>query len=168
MKLLVPQKALQSEEFLLITNRFDLKTYQIIMLYAYRWQVELFFRYLKRTFNGIHLMSHDPKGVEIHFSLHLIVYFLLLIFKQTEVPVEEKMAEKILYEEPQPEEKPIAEQVPLEEETTAENTLYEEQQVEQVPFPKERTTENTPSFFAKHALSLLEFVCVTSVTYLTN
>jgi hypothetical protein len=29
------------EYFCLITDRFDLKTYEIIMLYAYRWQVEL-------------------------------------------------------------------------------------------------------------------------------
>ncbi|MBK8534460.1 MAG: hypothetical protein IPL59_04655 [Candidatus Competibacteraceae bacterium] len=26
------------------TNRLDLKTSEIIILYAYRWQVELFFR----------------------------------------------------------------------------------------------------------------------------
>jgi hypothetical protein len=70
------------EEFFLITSRYDLMTYQIIMLYAYRWQVELIFRFLKRTLNGIHLMSHSPNGVEIQFTLYMIAYLLLLSFRQ--------------------------------------------------------------------------------------
>jgi hypothetical protein len=70
------------ESFLLITNRFDLKTHEVIMLYAYRWQVELIFRFFKRTLNALHLMSHDPRGIEIQFTLHMIAYLLLLSFKQ--------------------------------------------------------------------------------------
>ena len=71
------------ETYFIVTNRFDLKTYQVIMLYAYRWQVELFFRCIKRTFNALHLWSHDPKGIQVHFHIYLIAYLLLLYFKQT-------------------------------------------------------------------------------------
>ncbi len=71
------------ETYFIMTNRFDLKTDEIIMLYAYRWQVELLFRCIKRTFGSLHLWSHDPKGVEIHFYIYLIAYVLLLHFKQT-------------------------------------------------------------------------------------
>jgi len=70
------------EAYLILTNRFDLKTHEIIMLYAYRWQIELFFRCIKRTFNAIHLWAHDRNGVEIQFYLYLVVYLLLLSFKQ--------------------------------------------------------------------------------------
>jgi hypothetical protein len=70
------------ESYLLITSRVDLTTYQIIMLYAYRWQVELIFRLLKRTLKGIHLMAHHPKGVEGQFYLYMITYLLLLSLKQ--------------------------------------------------------------------------------------
>jgi hypothetical protein len=77
------------EEFVLMTSRFDLMTYQIIMLYAYRWQVELMFRFLKRTLNGIHLMCHSPNGVEIQFTLYMIAYLLLLSFKQESIKSEE-------------------------------------------------------------------------------
>jgi len=70
------------EVYLILTNRFDLKTHEIIMLYAYRWQIELFFRCIKRTFNAIHLWAHEQNGVEIQFYLYLIVYLLLLSFKQ--------------------------------------------------------------------------------------
>jgi hypothetical protein len=70
------------ETYFIATNRFDLKTYEVIMLYAYRWQVELFFRCIKRTFNALHLWSRDPKGIEVHFHSYLIAYLLLLYFKQ--------------------------------------------------------------------------------------
>jgi hypothetical protein len=70
------------EVYFILTNRFDLQTHEIIMLYAYRWQIELFFRCIKRTFNAIHLWAHERNGVEIQFYLYLIVYLLLLSFKQ--------------------------------------------------------------------------------------
>ncbi len=84
------------EQFILLTNRFDLKTYEVIMLYAYRWQVELIFRFIKRTMNGIHLMSHDPKGVEIQFILYMISYLLLLAFKQKWELLEESTNKQII------------------------------------------------------------------------
>ncbi len=68
--------------YVIFTNRFDLTTYEIVMLYAYRWQVELFFRFLKRTFNGIHLMHQSANGIEVQFYLFMIVHILLLLFKQ--------------------------------------------------------------------------------------
>lgn len=70
------------EVYRIATNRLDLTTGQIIMLYAYRWQIELFFRFIKRTFNALHLWSHSGRGVEIQFYLYLIVYLLLIQFKQ--------------------------------------------------------------------------------------
>jgi len=60
------------EYFSLITDRFDLRTSEVIMLYAYRWQVELIFRFLKRTMHGLHLMCHHPSGIEIQFTLYMI------------------------------------------------------------------------------------------------
>ena len=64
------------------TNRLDLTTAQIIMLYAYRWQIELFFRVLKRTFNALHLWTHSERGIQSQFYLYLITYLLLIHFKQ--------------------------------------------------------------------------------------
>ncbi len=81
--------------FSLITDRFDLRTSEVIMLYAYRWQVELIFRFLKRTMNGLHLMCHHPSGIEIQFTLYLISYLLLLNFKQKCAPVEVENIDKI-------------------------------------------------------------------------
>ncbi len=68
--------------FSICTNRFGLTTLQIIMLYAYRWQVELMFKFIKRTLKGIHLFNHTKKGVSIYFYLIMIVVLLKLRLKQ--------------------------------------------------------------------------------------
>jgi hypothetical protein len=73
------------ESYCLITNRFDLSTYQVIMLYAYRWQVELCFRFLKRTLKGIHLLTYDENGIQIQFYIYMIGYLILLSFKQESI-----------------------------------------------------------------------------------
>jgi len=70
------------ETFYILTDRRDLTTYQVIMLYAYRWQIELLFRFLKRTMNGIHLIKQDQRGVTIQFYAMLIVALLQLRLKQ--------------------------------------------------------------------------------------
>ena len=70
------------ERYLILTNRLDLSTFQVILLYAYRWQVELIFRFLKRSLNGLHLLSHSKEGVTIHFYALLIAALLELRLKQ--------------------------------------------------------------------------------------
>jgi hypothetical protein len=70
------------EHYLILTNRFDLTIFQVILLYAYRWQVELVFRFLKRSLNGLHLLSHSENGVTIHFYALLMTALLELRLKQ--------------------------------------------------------------------------------------
>jgi len=68
--------------FVLVTNRFDLTTFEVIILYSFRWQVELLFKFLKQTLRGLHLFNHSPNGVEIHFYSILTTAALQLHFKQ--------------------------------------------------------------------------------------
>jgi len=70
------------EAYSLLTDRRDLSTFHIILLYAYRWQIELLFRFLKRTMTGIHLLRHDEKGVTIQFYAMMITALLQLYLKQ--------------------------------------------------------------------------------------
>ncbi len=79
--------------FRLIRNRFDLTTSEVIIIYAYRWQIELFFKFIKRTMNGIHLFNHSRNGTEIQFYVLLLVAVLMLKLKQ-ECQKLEKEAEK--------------------------------------------------------------------------
>ena len=90
--------------FRIITNRFELSCLQIIILYAYRWQIELFFKYLKRTLNGLHLFNQSENGVGIQFYLLMTLALLLLKFKQEREPKEKKKKEKALKNEANPSE----------------------------------------------------------------
>jgi hypothetical protein len=68
--------------FRLLTNRFDLTTRQIILLYAWRWQVELIFRAWKHTLNGLHLINLSEKGIAAQFYLLLLASMLWTIMQQ--------------------------------------------------------------------------------------
>jgi hypothetical protein len=68
--------------FVLVTNRSDLTTLQIILMYAYRWQIELLFKVIKRTLNGIHLLVQNEKGVKVYFYLLMICCLLQIKLKQ--------------------------------------------------------------------------------------
>ncbi len=83
--------------FRIVTNRFQLSTLNIIILYAYRWQIELFFKFMKRTMKGIHLLNQSQNGVDIQFYLLLTTAILMLKFKQSNQEnedLEEKVEEK--------------------------------------------------------------------------
>ena len=67
---------------MICTNRLDLSTLQIITLYAYRWQIELMFKFLKRTLGGIHLMNHSENGVNIQFYVLMVTVLLQMRLKQ--------------------------------------------------------------------------------------
>ena len=66
----------------LMTNLYQLTTFQIILLYAYRWQIELIFRYLKHTMHGVHIITQDPAGMQNFFYALLLTALLHLHFKQ--------------------------------------------------------------------------------------
>lgn len=66
----------------LITNLYQLTTFQIILLYAYRWQIELIFRYLKHTMHGVHIITQHPVGMQNFFYALLLTALLHLHFKQ--------------------------------------------------------------------------------------
>ena len=60
----------------LLTNLLDLDAATIALIYRWRWQVELFFRWLKVFAHFDHLLSHSRAGVEV--SLYVAVIGVLL------------------------------------------------------------------------------------------
>jgi DDE family transposase len=66
----------------LITNHTKLTTFQVILLYAYRWQIELIFRFFKHTMQGKKVISTVPWGIENYFAGMFVTAILHLYFKQ--------------------------------------------------------------------------------------
>ena len=65
-----------THRFLVVTNRFDLSTAQIIRLYAWRWQVELLFRAWKHTLGALHLVNLSEHGIALQFQVLLLASLL--------------------------------------------------------------------------------------------
>lgn len=65
----------------LITNRSDLTTFQVIILYAYRWQIELIFRFFKHTLQGVEVITQSKSGVENYFAAMFLTAILHLYLK---------------------------------------------------------------------------------------
>jgi transposase len=63
----------------LLTNLLDEPAWVIVLLYQYRWQVELFFRWLKTYAGFAHLLHHSRQGVELQIGMALIAILALCL-----------------------------------------------------------------------------------------
>jgi hypothetical protein len=63
----------------LITNLLDVSAATIALLYRYRWQVELFFRWFKSIGNFGHLISHCREGMLTHLYVTIIATLLMYL-----------------------------------------------------------------------------------------
>jgi len=68
--------------FVLVTNRFDLTTAQLIRLYSWRWQVELLFRAWKHTLGALHLLNLSEHGIALQFQVLLLASLLWMRLQQ--------------------------------------------------------------------------------------
>jgi hypothetical protein len=66
-----------------ITNIDDLKASEITEIYKMRWDIEVFFRFLKQELNFKHLVSRTQNGILVMLYMTLITAMLLMIYKQT-------------------------------------------------------------------------------------
>ena len=63
----------------LLTNLLDIEAWVIALLYRKRWQVELFFRWLKCYANFAHLISESRAGVRLTFYVAVIGVMLMYL-----------------------------------------------------------------------------------------
>lgn len=64
-------------ELVLLTDLMDVPAFVIGALYKSRWQIELFFKWLKSYANIEHLVSKSPQGVTMQFYVAVIGTLLL-------------------------------------------------------------------------------------------
>ena len=71
-----------SKTLRLLTDLLDLPARVVAELYRYRWQIELFFRWLKVHAHFRHLTSHSRKGVTLSFYVAVIAAMLMCLRTQ--------------------------------------------------------------------------------------
>jgi hypothetical protein len=73
------QSAGQVKRLRLVTNLLEVSAATVAQLYRHRWQIELFFRWLKCFGNFGHLISHTREGVLAHFYVTVIAMLLMYL-----------------------------------------------------------------------------------------
>ncbi len=63
----------------LMTDLLDLPAHVVAELYRKRWQIELFFRWLKVSASFRHLTSHSKNGVSLSFHVAVIAALLMVL-----------------------------------------------------------------------------------------
>lgn len=81
-RLVIVQNKLDSKEYWLLTNDFELDPKDIAAAYRRRWDIEVFFRFLKQDLNVSHLVSLNKNGMQVMIYVTLIVAMLILIYKK--------------------------------------------------------------------------------------
>lgn len=81
-RLVVIKNKNTGKEFWFLTNEFELSAKEISDYYRKRWDIEVFFRFLKQELNLSHLVSMNKNGIEVMVYMTMIASMLLLIYKK--------------------------------------------------------------------------------------
>ena len=65
-----------------ITNDFSLSPQEVAEAYRRRWDIEVFFRFLKQELNFSHFLSVSENGLKIVLYMTLITAMLIMIYKR--------------------------------------------------------------------------------------
>ena len=68
--------------YFFLTNLFDKKVEDIISFYRKRWDIEVFFRFLKQELNFSHITSTSENGMMVMMYMTMIASMLVLTYKR--------------------------------------------------------------------------------------
>ena len=72
----------QGKSFLFLSNMKAATAEDIIMIYRKRWDIEVFFRFIKQELNFSHFISTNVNGIKIIVYMTLILSMLIHIYKK--------------------------------------------------------------------------------------
>lgn len=81
-RLVIAKSKIDAKEYWLITNDFELTAKQIAETYRRRWDIEVFFRFIKQELNVSHLISLNKNGMQVMMYVTMIVAMLILVYKK--------------------------------------------------------------------------------------
>ncbi|MDR2511386.1 MAG: transposase [Bacteroidales bacterium] len=66
----------------MITDILNLRAEMIAAMYRRRWDIEVFFRFIRQELNFSHFISMNTDGIQITLYMTLTVAMLLMIYRQ--------------------------------------------------------------------------------------
>lgn len=71
-----------AEDIVLITNMLEQPADEIASMYKRRWDIEVFFRFLKQELNFSHFLSLNENGIQVLLYMTMITAMLVMIYKK--------------------------------------------------------------------------------------
>jgi hypothetical protein len=71
-----------NEKIYFVTNNFELEANEIANLYKQRWEIEVFFRFIKQQLNFSQLVNRNLNGVKVMIYMTLILASMIIIYKK--------------------------------------------------------------------------------------
>lgn len=82
MRLIVGIKKSDGKPICFLTNIFGLPAEEITEIYKKRWEIEVFFKFIKQELNFSHLVSRTQNGIQVMFYLTMIAAMLILVYRK--------------------------------------------------------------------------------------
>jgi len=73
----------QEKDLMLVflTNNFDLEALEVAAIYKNRWQIEIFFKWIKQNLQIKTLWGHSENAVKIHLWIAICTYLIVAYLK---------------------------------------------------------------------------------------
>lgn len=81
-RLIIVESKLDGKKYWFLSNDFDLSAKEMAQAYRRRWDIEVFFRFLKQELNMSHLVSLNKNGIQVMLYMTLMAAMLVLIYKK--------------------------------------------------------------------------------------
>ena len=83
LRLVIATDEKAKKKFLFITNLKKMQAHEVAYIYKKRWEIEVFFKFLKQELNLSHLISRSINGIQVMLYMTLILSILLSVYKKT-------------------------------------------------------------------------------------
>lgn len=81
-RLIIAKDADNDRIFMFLTDIFDLPAKMIIQIYGYRWDIEVFFRFLKQELNFDNITPYNENGIKVIMYVTMIAAMMILLYKK--------------------------------------------------------------------------------------
>jgi hypothetical protein len=81
-RLVIVKSKADQKEYWLLTNDFNIEAHEVASFYRRRWDIEVFFRFIKQELNVSHFVSLNKNGMQVIIYVTMIVAMLILIYKK--------------------------------------------------------------------------------------
>lgn len=81
-RLIITRHPEDGTEYWFLTNLFNVNVEEVLQYYRKRWDIEVFFRFLKQELNFSHITSTNPNGIAVMMYMTMITAMMVLIYKK--------------------------------------------------------------------------------------